>query len=48
MAAELDPEQIAATERHNRLTKQIVLEMVYAPLSKGGTMSDVMILFESV
>jgi hypothetical protein len=48
MAAELDPEQIAATERHNRLTKQIVLEMVYAPLSNGGTMSDVMILFESV
>jgi hypothetical protein len=48
MAAELDPEQIAAAERHNRLTKQIVLEMVYAPLSNGGTMSDVMILFESV
>jgi hypothetical protein len=48
MAAELDPEQIAAAERHNRLAKQIVSEIVHAPISNGGTMSDVMMLCESV
>jgi hypothetical protein len=48
MAAESDPEQIAAAERHNRLAKQIVSEIVYAPICDGGTMSDVMMLCESV
>ena len=44
MAAESDPEQIAAAERHNRLAKQIISEIVYAPICDGGSMSDVMML----
>jgi hypothetical protein len=36
MAAELDPEQIAAAERHNRLAKEIVSEIVYAPIATAG------------
>ena len=48
MTAESDLEHVAAAERHNRLAKQIVLEIVYAPICDGGTMSDVMMLRESV
>ena len=38
----------AATELHNRLAKQIVREMVGEPIAAGGTMSDIMMLCESV
>jgi hypothetical protein len=48
MTAESDLEQVAAAERHNRLAKQIVSEIVYAPICDGGSMSDVMMLCESV
>ena len=48
MTEESAPEQIAAAERHNRLAKQIVSEIVYEPICAGGSMSDVMMLCESV
>ena len=48
MTAESDLEHVAAAERHNRLAKQIVSEIVYAPICDGGSMSDVMMLCESV
>ncbi len=38
----------AATELHNRLAKQIVEQIVKEPIAAGGTMSDVMLLCESV
>ena len=44
MTAESDLEHVAAAERHNRLAKQIVSEIVYAPICDGGSMSDVMML----
>lgn len=42
------PDQIAAAELHDRLAKQIVAQIINEPLAAGGTMSDVMILCESV
>jgi hypothetical protein len=48
MTAESDLEHVAAAERHNRLAKQIVSEIVYALICDGGSMSDVMMLCESV
>jgi hypothetical protein len=38
----------AATELHNRLAKQIVSQIMNEPIAAGGTMSDVMMLCESV
>ncbi|HEX4614746.1 MAG TPA: hypothetical protein VGJ81_12950 [Thermoanaerobaculia bacterium] len=38
----------AAAELHNRLAKQIVDQIVKEPIASGGTMSDVMMLCESV
>jgi hypothetical protein len=38
----------AAAELHNRLAKQIVEQIVKEPIAAGGTMSDVMMLCESV
>ena len=38
----------AAAEVHNRPAKQIVDQIVHAPIAAGGTTSDVMMLFESV
>jgi hypothetical protein len=38
----------AAAELHNRLAKQIVSQIVNEPIAAGGTMSDVMMLCESV
>jgi hypothetical protein len=38
----------AAAELHNRLAKQIVEQIVKEPIAAGGTMSDVMLLCESV
>ena len=38
----------AAAELHNRLAKQIVDQIVKEPIAAGGTMSDVMMLCESV
>jgi hypothetical protein len=43
---ELDDE--AAAELHNRLAKQIVDQIVKQPIAAGGTLSDVMMLCESV
>jgi hypothetical protein len=39
---------VAATELHNRLAKQIVSQIVNEPIAAGGTISDVMMLCESV
>ena len=39
---------MAAAELHNRLAKQIVSQIVNEPIVAGGTMSDVMMLCESV
>lgn len=36
MTAESDLEHVAAAERHNRLAKQIVSEIVYAPICDGS------------
>jgi hypothetical protein len=44
--ARLDDE--TAAELHNRLAKQIVDQIVKEPIASGGTMSDVMMLCESV
>jgi hypothetical protein len=41
-------DDIAATELQNRLAKQIVLQIVNEPITAGRTMSDVMMLCESV
>ena len=41
-------DDIAATELHNRLAKWIVSQIVNEPIAAGGTMSDVMMLCESV
>ena len=38
----------AAAELHNRLAKRIVDQIVKEPIAPGGTMSDVMMLCESV
>jgi hypothetical protein len=38
----------AATELHNRLANQIVAQIVNEPIAAGGTISDGMILCESV
>jgi hypothetical protein len=38
----------AAAELHNCLAKQIVDQIVKEPIASGGTMSDVMMLCESV
>jgi hypothetical protein len=38
----------AATELHNRLANQIVAQIVNEPIAAGGTISDVMMLCESV
>lgn len=38
----------AATELHNRLIEKIVRTMVEEPIAAGGTMSDIMMLCESV
>jgi hypothetical protein len=39
---------VAATEVHNRLAKQIVSQIVSEPIAAGGNISDVMVLCESV
>jgi hypothetical protein len=41
-------DDVAAAELHNRLAKQIVDQIVKEPIAAGGTMSDVMMLCESV
>jgi hypothetical protein len=41
-------DDMAAAELHNRLAKQIVSQIVNEPINAGGTMSDVMMLCESV
>jgi hypothetical protein len=41
-------DDIAAAELHNRLAKQIVSQIMNEPITAGGTMSDVMMLCESV
>jgi hypothetical protein len=41
-------DEMAAAELHNRLAKQIVSQIVNEPITAGGTMSDVMMLCESV
>jgi hypothetical protein len=38
----------AAAELHDRLANQIVSQIVNEPIAAGGTMSDVMMLCESV
>jgi hypothetical protein len=39
---------VAATELHNRLANRIVSQIVNEPIAAGGTVSDVMMLCESV
>jgi hypothetical protein len=39
---------LAVTELHNRLAKQIVTQIVDEPIAIGGTMSDVLLLCESI
>jgi hypothetical protein len=41
-------DDVAATEGHNRLAKQIVSQIVNEPIAAGGNISDVMVLCESV
>ena len=41
-------DDVAATEVHNRLAKQIVSQIVNEPIASGGNISDVMVLCESV
>jgi hypothetical protein len=41
-------DDVAATEVHNRLAKQIVSQIVNEPIAAGGNISDVMVLCESV
>ena len=48
MAGEPILDDVAATELHNRLAKQIVSLIVNEPIKAGGTISDVMTLLESV
>lgn len=38
----------AATELHNRLTEKVLRAIVEEPLAAGGSMSDIMMLCESV
>lgn len=38
----------AAAQLHNRLAKQIVSQILREPIAAGGTLSDVMMLCESV
>ena len=42
----LSPE--AATELHNRLAKEIIAKLLEEPIAAGGTLSDVMMICESV
>ena len=42
------PDLVALTDLHNRLAHKIVAEIVEEPIAAGGTMSDVMMLCESV
>jgi hypothetical protein len=37
-------DNVVATEVHNRLAKQIVLQIVNEPIAAGGNISDVMVL----
>jgi hypothetical protein len=39
---------VAAAELHNRLASQIVSQIMNEPVAAGGSMSDVMLLCESV
>jgi hypothetical protein len=41
-------DDVARAELHNRLAKQIILQIVNEPIAAGGTMSDVMMLCESI
>jgi hypothetical protein len=41
-------DDVAATEVHDRLAKQIVSQIVNEPIAAGGNISDVMVLCESV
>jgi len=41
-------DDIVAADTHNRLAKQIVAQIVNEPIAAGGTLSDVMLLCESV
>jgi hypothetical protein len=41
-------DDVAAAELHNRMAKQIGSQIVNEPIAAGGTMSDVMMLCESV
>jgi hypothetical protein len=48
MAEKSRIDDMAAAELHNRLAKHIVSQIVSEPIAAGGTMSDVMMLCESV
>ncbi|MGO4722194.1 MULTISPECIES: hypothetical protein [unclassified Inquilinus] len=48
MSGESRLDDEAAVEFHNRHAKQIVEQIVKEPIAAGGTMSDVMVLCESV
>jgi hypothetical protein len=48
MAQKSTPTDVAAAELHNRLAKQFVSQIVNEPIAAGGTISDVMMLCESV
>jgi hypothetical protein len=48
MARKSRLDDVAATELHNRLANQIVSQIVKEPIAAGGTMSDVLMLCESV
>jgi hypothetical protein len=48
MAGKSGLDEVAAAELHNRLAQQIVSQIVNEPIAAGGTMSDVMMLCESV
>jgi hypothetical protein len=48
MAQKSRLDDVAATELHNCLAKRIASQIVNEPIAAGGTMSDVMMLCESV
>lgn len=41
-------DDVAAADLHNRLANQIVSQILHEPMAAGGTVSDVMMLCESV
>jgi len=48
LVKKLTLDELAATELHNRLAKEIVARIVSEPLAAGGTIVDVVVLCESV